>query len=129
MAEPADTRDIAVLGDPARARDTVAAALTARKFKLAWGDAWTGTATKGSRAKQIFLGALAPHIVLGLSVISTDAGTVVRITRAPTGISGGLAGRARSKRQFASVVDEVTRYFGANGVLQAPGAAGPPPIA
>ena len=66
-------------GDPARARDTVAGALTAQGFALTWTDDWNGTASKGSKTKQRLLGAFAQYFEVGISVFGVEGGSVVRL--------------------------------------------------
>ena len=68
MTAPIDQVDIAVAGNPALARDTVANALSTRGFTLAWSDDWNGVATKGSKTKQAWLGALALYLEVNINV-------------------------------------------------------------
>jgi hypothetical protein len=117
MTAPADTREIAVAGDPARARATVVQALEGRGFTLDWQDEWSGTAAKGSKGKQMVLGGFAPHLQVGISLHATDRGTVVRLIRPSVGISGGLMGRAKSVKQFNGVADDLLAAFRQAGVL------------
>jgi hypothetical protein len=133
MDNPADSLELAVLGDPSRARDTVAAALAARGFSLVWSDPWTATATKGKRAVQFLLGAFAPHFVVEVSVFSrtTAAGaeTIVRLARPSAGITGGLLAVVRVRRQFSSLGAEVREIFRNSGVLREPPSVSEPQIA
>lgn len=122
MADPIESVDINVAGDAARARETVAAALEARGFKVTWTDPWNGTATKGSKTKQAILGALATYFEVWINVFAANESAVIHLSRPSTGISGGLAGRARAKKQFASLAAELSGVFQANGVLL------PPPV-
>jgi hypothetical protein len=123
MTDPVDSVDIAVTGSPAAARDTVAAALIARKFTVSWVDDWNGTATRGHKATQFFLGGLAPYFEVGLTVFDGGTSTIVRITRPSSGITGGLAGRMRVKKQYNSLCSEVSEVFRVARVLL------PPPVA
>jgi hypothetical protein len=66
----------------------------------------------------MIFGAFATYFEIQLSLIAGNGGTTVRIARPSTGISGGLAGRARAKRQFESLIGEITAYFQSSGVLQ-----------
>jgi hypothetical protein len=120
MTQAVESVEIAVAGDPAKARDTVAGALVARGFKVSWPDQWNGVASKGSRTKQMFLGALAVYFEVNLTVYVVDNATMLRISRPSTGISGGLAGKMRAHKQFTTLAAEVTEVFRANGVLLAP---------
>jgi hypothetical protein len=120
MADPIESLDINVAGDAGRARETVASALEARGFKVVWTDAWNGTATKGSKTKQAILGALATYFEVWINVFAADGSAVIHLSRPSTGISGGLAGRARAKKQFASLGAELSGVFQANGVLLPP---------
>ena len=117
MPAPADAREIVVSGEPTRARATAVAALESRGFALTWTDEWSGTAEKGTRGRQLLLGGFAPHLRVGVSLHAVDVGTVVRLTRPSTGVSGGLRGRAKAVKQFDGVARELTAAFGAAGVL------------
>jgi hypothetical protein len=120
MTAPADSVDIAVAGDPARARDTIAGALAARGFAVTWSDDWNGLATRGSKTKQLVLGTFALYLEVSVTVFSVDNAVIVRLSRPSTGMTGGLAGRAKARKQFASLTAEVTEVLRANGVLIPP---------
>jgi len=117
MNAPADSREIAVAGDPARARASVVQALESRGFTVAWQDDWSGTAEKGSKGKQVLLGGFAPHLQVGISLHAIDQGTVVRLIRPSAGVSGGLMGRAKAVKQFNGVADDLLAAFREAGVL------------
>lgn len=117
MTEPVDQREIAVTGDPAAARATVVHALENRGFTVSWQDDWSGTAEKGSKAKQIMWGGFAPHLKVGLSLHAIDQGTVVRLIRPSAGISGGMMGRAKAVKQFDGIADDLLASFRQAGVL------------
>ena len=118
MTAPADQTEIAVTGDAAKARDTVAGALTAQGFQLTWNDDWNGVASKGSKKKQMLLGAFAQYFEVGIAVFAVDGGSVVRLTRPSAGLSGGVAGRQRAVNQFSKLSKEMRETFGAAGVLR-----------
>lgn len=115
-----DTADLAIVGDPSRARDTVAAALIDRGFRLVWTEPWSGVATKGSRTKQAVLGAFAVYFEVRFSVFVAENVTVVRLSRPSSGFTGGWVGRAKAKNQFTSLVGELAGTFQGNGVLLSP---------
>lgn len=117
MNAPADSREIAVTGDPARARTSVVQALESRGFTVVWQDDWSGTAEKGSKGKQVLLGGFAPHLQVGISLHAIDQGTVVRLIRPSAGVSGGLMGRAKAVKQFNGVADDLLAAFREAGVL------------
>ena len=118
MTAPAETTEIAVTGDAARARDTIARALEEQKFALTWHDEWNGVATRGSKTKQMLLGAFAQYFEVGIAVFGVDGGAVVRLTRPSAGISGGVAGRQRAVNQFRKLGEDMRATFGAAGVLR-----------
>jgi hypothetical protein len=124
VAEPIDFVDITVAGDPTLARDTAAGALAARGFTMVWTDTWTGVATKGSKGKQAIFGSFAQYLEIGISVYAANSGaenaasaTIVHLTRPSTGMSGGLAGRAKARKNFATLSTELGEVFRANGVF------------
>jgi hypothetical protein len=120
VAAPADIREIVVSGEPARARSTAVEALESRGFALTWTDEWACTAETGTRGRQLLLGGFAPHVQVGLSLHAVDVGSVVRLTRASTGMSGGLMGRAKAVKQFDRVAGDLSAVFSAAGVLISP---------
>jgi len=122
MADAIESVDINVAGDATRARETVAAALEARGFKVAWSDPWNGIAKKGSKGKQAVFGALATYFEVWINVFAANESAVIHLSRPSTGMMGGLAGRARAKKQFVSLAAELSGVFQANGVLL------PPPV-
>lgn len=117
MPTTADVREIAVSGEPVRARTTAVEALEGRGFTFTWQDEWSGSAEKGSKGKQLLLGGFAPHLQVDISLLAADHGTVVRLTRPSAGVSGGLMGRAKAIKQFNGVADDLVAAFQHAGVL------------
>jgi len=117
VADPIDSADIRVAGDPTLVRDTAANALIARGFAITWSDTWTGVATKGSRGKQAVFGTFAQYLEVGISVYAADGASVLHLSRPSTGVSSGLAGRAKARNNFAALTAELTEVFRHNGVL------------
>ena len=62
-------------------------------------------------------GGFAPHLKVGLSLHAIDQGTVVRLIRPSSGISGGLMGRAKAVKQFDGIADDLLASFRQAGVL------------
>jgi hypothetical protein len=118
VTAPAETIEIAVTGDPVPARNTVAQSLEAQKFTVTWQDEWNGTATRGSKKKQMVLGAFAQYFEVGIAVFAVEGGSVVRLTRPSAGLSGGVAGRQRAVNQFRKLGEETRATFAAAGVLR-----------
>lgn len=117
MTEAVESREIAVAGDPTRARASVMQALESRGFTVVWQDDWSATAEKGSKGRQMLLGGFAPHLQVGISLHAIEQGTVVRLIRPSTGISGGLMARAKSVKQFNGIADDLLAAFRQAGVL------------
>jgi hypothetical protein len=68
----------------------------------------------------VFLGTFALYLEVAVSVFAANGNVIVRLSRPSTGMTGGLAGRAKARNQFASLTTEVTEVFRANGVLLPP---------
>ncbi len=117
MADLVDVRDIAVYGDPQRARDTATSALTSRGFTLTWTDHWSAKATKGRKSMQVVLGAMAQYFEIRVSVFAAEGGSIIRIGRPSSGFTGGVIGQARATKQFNALVEELLATFHASGVL------------
>jgi hypothetical protein len=111
--------DLVVTGDPARAKATAAAALEARGFRLQWADDWAGTAERGNKVANVFLGALAQHFKVGVRIMTAPepGQSVVRLEQLSSGWAGGALGAARTRRNLASLRDELVAAFHQAGVL------------
>jgi hypothetical protein len=115
----ADTIDLVVTGDPGRAKATAVAALEARKFKLKWTDEWSGTAERGNKFANVFLGALAQYFKVGVRVMSapTPGQSIVRLEKQSSGWAGGAIGASRTKKNLVALRDELAGAFRQAGVL------------
>lgn len=112
------TIDFTVVGDPAAAKATAAAALEASKFRLSWADDWTATAERGSKVGNALGGAFAQYIKLGLEIRSLDAAqSIVRLAQGSKGYMGGALGVRKTNKSIAKLRDELTGYFQTQGVL------------
>jgi hypothetical protein len=106
-------------GDAARAKATVVQALEVRNFRLTWSDEWAATAERGSKIKNIFLGALAQYFKVGLAVMTAPEGHgVVRIEKSSSGWMGGAIGASRTTKNFDGLKLELEQTFGQAGVLR-----------
>jgi hypothetical protein len=115
----ADTIDLVVVGDPARAKATAAAALGARTFRLTWTDEWSATAERGNKVANVFLGALAQYFKVGVRVMAapTPGQSVVRLEKQSSGWAGGAIGANRTKKNLVTLRDELAGAFQQAGVL------------
>lgn len=111
--------EFTLIGDPARARATVAEALTARKFKLAWSDDWTATAERGSKVANALLGAFAQYFKVDVKIRSapTAGQSIVRVERGSRGFMGGAIGVSRTNKNMRTLHDELHATFQTAGVL------------
>jgi hypothetical protein len=112
------SHEFTILGDPARARQTVSDALESRDFVMHWSDEWTAKAIKGNKTKAMFLGAFALYMEVGVAVRSLDDGhSVIRIDSLTTGMMGGVWGMSKTTKNFAELRDQLGAAFDAAGVL------------
>jgi hypothetical protein len=110
--------EFTITGDPARARQTAVGALSARQFTLAWTDEWTASAERGSRTKNVLLGAFAQYFKVGVAVRSLDDDhSVVRVESLTSGWMGGLWGANKTKSNLRELRTELGTAFESAGVL------------
>ena len=106
-------------GDATRAKATVVQALETRKFRFTWADEWSGVAERGSKIKNILLGAMAQYFKVGVAVMTAPEGHgVIRLEKSSTGWMGGALGASRTKKNFEGLKAELEQTFGQAGVLR-----------
>ncbi len=106
-------------GDAARAKATVVQALETRKFKFTWSDEWTAVAERGSKVKNIFLGALAQYFKVGVAVMTAPEGHgVIRLEKSSSGWMGGAVGASRTTKNFDGLKAELEQTFAHASVLR-----------
>jgi hypothetical protein len=110
-----------VVGDAARARATVAAALEVRKFRVSWADDWNAVAERGSKVANALAGAAAQYMKVLVSLHQgEDPGqTVIRVEKGSTGALGGAIGVSRTTKNLLTLRDQLSETFHAAGVLVA----------
>jgi hypothetical protein len=108
-----------VVGDAARARATVAAALEARKFKVNWSDHWNAVAERGNKVANALAGAAAQYMkVLVTLQQGEDAGhTVIRVEKGSSGAMGGAIGVSGTTKNLLTLRDQLSETFQAARVL------------
>ena len=85
--------EFTLLGDSGVAKQTAIEAFESRGFSFTWIDDWTCRATKGNKAANVMLGALAQYFELEMSVRALDdEQSVVRIATLSSGWMGGAIG-------------------------------------
>ncbi len=110
--------EFTVTGDPSRVKQTAIDAFESRQFKMHWVDEWTGRAEKGSKIKNMLLGAFAQYFELGVAIRSLDAtNSIIAINTLSKGWMGGAVGASRTKKNFAQLRDELGTTFQNAGVL------------
>lgn len=111
-----------VSGDPAAALAMARQALESEQFTVAAVDAWNVTATRSTRAKALFLGAIAPFVQVAVNVRSrAEAGTtIVEIVQTPPGFAyaGGALGAKRSFNSIDRVCERLETAFREAGTLR-----------
>ncbi len=112
-----------VLGAPEIALNTAQNALAAEKFKITPVDAWTCKASRSSKGKSLFLGAIAPFVEVTLTARSSGAEpgvTIVQMDQIPPGCvyAGGVVGVKRSRSHVDAARDHLQAAFASAGVLR-----------
>ena len=110
-----------VVGDAARARATVAAALEARKFRVNWSDDWNAVAERGNKVANALAGAAAQYMKVLVSLQQgEDSGhTVIRVEKGSSGAMGGAIGVSRTTKNLLTLRDQLSETFRGAGVLVA----------
>jgi hypothetical protein len=108
-----------VVGDAARARATVAAALEGRKFRVNWTDDWNAVAERGNKVANAFAGAAAQYMKVLVSLHRGDDPdhTVIRMEKGSSGAMGGVIGVSRTTKNLLTLRDQLAETFQAAGVL------------
>ena len=108
-----------VIGDAATARNTVAAALEARRFRLTWDDDWTATAERGNKVANALAGAAAQYMKVLVTLHRGDdpEHTVIRVEKGSSGAMGGAIGVSRTTKNLLTLRDQLAETFSAAGVL------------
>lgn len=107
-----------VTGDAQRAKVTVAEALQARKFKLAWSSDWDAVASRGNKVANVLAGAFAQYFEFALMVRSTaDGHGVIRLDKSSKGYMGGAVGAVRTNKTFDALAADLEATFRSAGVL------------
>jgi len=108
-----------VVGDAARARATVAAALGARKFKVNWSDEWNAVAERGNKVANALAGAAAQYmkVLVSLQQGEDPGHTVIRVEKGSSGAMGGAIGVSRTTKNLLTLRDQLSETFQSAGVL------------
>ena len=115
-----------VSGDPARARETVYAALSGQGFSVRPNGDWAAVAERGSAGASIAFGALAGkkgrHVILNIAFQTAPEGFIVLLTQGTSGVSGGLIGMGQASAIYNEIYNSVGAAFQNAGVLVSGGA-------
>lgn len=107
-----------MVGDAARAKATVAEALQARKFRVAWPTECDAVAERGNKIANVLFGAFAQYFKVSVVVRSdSDGRGVIQLEKSSKGYMGGAAGAYRTSKNFDALAAELETAFRAAGVL------------
>jgi hypothetical protein len=107
-----------LVGEPGRAKATVAQALEGRGFRMTWNDDWTAIAERGSKVGNVLAGAMAQYFKVGVQIRSApEEQTVVVLDQLSSGWAGGAIGASRTKKNLRRLGEELTQSFQDAGML------------
>ena len=101
--------------DEARAKSVVEHALNENGFKITCNGA-TGVAEKGNRIMRLFFGAFVEYHKVEFCFERQNDGTIVTLSKASTGFSGGLIGVSQVDKGFKQITEKVQSKFMENGI-------------
>ncbi|HTY47517.1 MAG TPA: hypothetical protein VMB46_07620 [Methanomassiliicoccales archaeon] len=114
-----DSTDIFVNGSAENVRQAVLKAFEYNQFKVQWQTETSGVASKGSKGKNLALGALAQYYEIGFQIITTpDASLALRLTKTNSGWAGGALGAHKVKKQYEDLTNGLSSYFQAQGIFK-----------
>jgi hypothetical protein len=88
-------------------------------FKVQWSSEYGGKASRGSKAKGIAFGAFAQYHDIDFKISTTlDKTVAVRLIRSTSGLTGGLLGRRKVKKQYQKIVDVLVDHFSSKGTYK-----------
>ena len=107
-----------VTGDPTHAKGALVSVLHDQGFVVTWTDEWTGFAERGSKTKNLLLGAFAQYMRFDLNVRSGPAGqAVVSCFQTSTGAMGGVWGVAKTRKAFDAAAEAIAAGLQEMGML------------
>lgn len=112
-----ESTDIFVRGPTKDVKETVQQVFRENGFEIEWSSEYDGKASRGSRGKGIAFGALAQYHEIIFSISSAPDETVtVRLIRSTSGLTGGLLGRRKVKKQYENIVEMMSDHFSSMGI-------------
>jgi hypothetical protein len=114
-----EATDIYITGSVQNAQSILAQVFQTHNFTVEWKDAFNGKAKQGSKGANFALGALAQYYEQDFQIIQNpDQTLVIRVIKATSGWTGGLAGAMKVKAKYNDVVDFLTMYFQQQGLYR-----------
>jgi hypothetical protein len=100
--------------DHEAAKDVITDTLSSRGYSVRWSGP-TGTAELGDWVNTAFAGGLAPHCRVGLHLVASKTGPLVRLEQLSSGGLGGRIGARRTHKAVAGIAGDLHEAFsGAN---------------
>lgn len=111
--------DIFLDGTIESVRNATETTFNKNKFDVKWDGTYTGKATKGSKAANIALGALAQFYKIDFKLfVMPNKDVVVRIVQSDGGGWGGIAGMAMASGKFTKIIESMTNDFRVMGIYK-----------
>lgn len=111
--------DIFVNGSMENVRQAVLQAFEHNQFRVQWSSETAGKAVKGSKGKNIALGAFAQYYEMDFQIMAVaDGSLALRLVQSNTGMAGGILGAVKVKRQYEDIVNGLSGYFQSQGIYK-----------
>ncbi len=111
--------DIFVSSPIENVKETVQQVFQQNGFKVQWSSEYDGKATRGSKGKGIAFGALAQYHEIDFNILTApDKTATVRLIRSTSGLTGGLLGRRKVKKQYKKMVEMLSDHFSSIGTYK-----------
>lgn len=109
--------DIAVRGSVQSVQQLVQGGFTAHGFRVQWQGLTKGKAEKGSKGKNIALGALAQYYAVEFEILAGNGVATLRLHKANSGWMGGYLGARSVEHQFTQLCETLSSWFQQQGSL------------
>jgi len=111
--------DIFVSAPIENVKEMVQQVFQQNEFKVEWSSEYDGKASRGSKGKNIAFGAWAQYHEIDFKIFTApDKPVAVRVIRSTSGLTGGLLGRRKVKKQYKKIVEMLSDHFSSIGTYK-----------
>ena len=111
--------DIFLSGTMDSVRQATETNFNKNKFDVKWNGSYSGRASKGSKAANVALGALAQYYQIDFKIfLMPNKDIVVRLIKTESGAWGSVAGMAMAAKKFTKIIESMTSNFQRMGIYK-----------